>query len=200
MNTLRITFALLILSLFAAASTEAAAQWALTADLTAARFWGGSVETGGARAFHPYRPTLFGVGLERAGATVGLGLRGYYAGASLALEGAEAVIAVKDALEIYGAVAEVSVGLTRLDPRVRLVAYSGPFVEVYCIDGESSRTRAGWNASIGLELAMGGGWSGVLRAGGAVSASPFTPDDLDPGFEPRALWRREVSGRIRFAL
>ncbi|MGH7499797.1 MAG: hypothetical protein ACREL3_13215 [Gemmatimonadales bacterium] len=201
MNTSRITFALFALTLFAASSSEAAAQWAVTAEVAAPRFWGGSYESrGGNRSFHPYRPTLLGAGVERAGRVAGLGLRGYYARASLALEGSDAIIALKHALEVLGAVAEVSVGLKRLDQRVRLVAYSGPFIEVWSLGGQSSHTSAGWNASVGLELSIGGRWSGVFRAGGGVSASPFSLDDLEAGFEPGALWRRELSGRIRFAL
>lgn len=82
----RVLPAILTLTLLAAASSQAAAQWALTADAGAARFWGGSRESAGNRSFRPYRPTFLGIGVERAANRVGIDLRAYHAHASLALE------------------------------------------------------------------------------------------------------------------
>ena len=184
----------------AAVSREAAAQWAASADVTAARFWGGSRELKGDRSFRPYRPTIVGIGLERQVLGVSVGVRGYYASASLALEGTDAVAAVKDALDLHGLAVELSHSIATLGEAARVVVYGGPVIDVWDLADQSSRTQAGFTGSIGLQVALGGRFSGVIKAGVAVTASPFSTSDLDAGFEPRALWRREVSGRLRYGL
>lgn len=190
----------LLALLLAAAPHRAAAQWVLSADVTAPRFSGGSSRQPDGRSFRPYRPTLAGVGLERSGRAGGVGLHGYYASASLALEGADAVVAVKNALDLYGASLEVSGRLATLGTASRLMLYAGPLVEVWRLAEETSRVRGGFAAAIGLQVSIGNRWSVVMRAGAAVSGSPFAAEDLDAGFVPRPLWRREVSGRLRYRL
>ncbi len=196
----RIHRLLLPLAVLAAASPEAAAQWSVAAEVSAARFWGGSREGEGNRSYHPYRPTLVGVGIERKGHRVSLGLRGYYAAAGLALEGPDAVVAVKDALDLYGVAAEISVSLKQLTGDAGLMAHAGPMLEVWSLSGESSATRAGVAGAVGLQFGIGGRWSGEVRVGMAVTASPFSRADLEAGFEPRTLWRRAVSGAVRVRL
>jgi hypothetical protein len=191
-----LTFALLL----AGVSHEAPAQWVASADVTAARFWGGSVEVGGDRSFRPYRPTIVGLGLERQLFGLNLGVRGYYASASLALEGSNGFAAVKNALDLHGVALELSRGIATLGQAVNVVIYGGPLIEVWDLADQSSRTQAGFSASIGLGVALGGRFSGAIKAGAAVTASPFSTSDLEAGFEPRALWRREVSGRLRYGL
>ena len=192
--------ALWLTLLLAAVSHEAAAQWAANADLTAARFWGGSRELEGDRSFRPYRPTIIGLGLERQVLGISVGVRAYYSRASLALEGTDAVAAVKDALDLHGVALELSQGFATLGEAAHAVVYGGPVIEVWDLAGQSSRTQAGFTGSIGLRIALGKRLSGVIKAGAAVTPSPFSTSDLDPGFEPRALWRREVSGRLRYRL
>lgn len=192
--------ALCLLTLLAAAPHRAAAQWALSADVTASRFSGGSSEEPGGRSFRPYRPTLAGLGVEKCGRSLGIALHGYYASASLALEGADAVVAVKSALDLYGASMEVSGRLATLGMGSRLMLYAGPLVEVWRLAGETSRVRGGFAGAIGLQVPIGNRWSVIMRGGAAVSGSPFAAEDLDVGFVPRPLWRREVSGRLRYRL
>ena len=165
--------ALTLTLLLAAVSHEAAAQWAASADVTAARFWGGSRELEGDRSFRPYRPTIVGLGLERQVFGIYVGVRGYYASTSLALEGADAVAAVKGALDLHGIAVELSHGIATLGEAVRVVVYGGPVIEVWDLADQSSRTQAGFTGSIGLQVALGGRVSGVIRAGAAVTASPF---------------------------
>jgi hypothetical protein len=200
MRTQRFTPSLLALSLCAAASHQAAPQWTVTAEVTAPRYWGGSSELEGGRSFRPYRPTVAGLGLERSIHGVSAGVQGYYASTSLALEGPEGVVAVKNALELYGVAAELSGNIRNLGEGGRLMLYGGPVVEVWSLAGEASHVRGGFAAAIGLQVAMGKRWSAVIRVGAAVSGSPFEADDLDAGFVPRMLWRREVSGRLRYRL
>lgn len=190
----------LLALLLAAAPQRAAAQWALSADVTAARFSGGSSEEAGGRSFRPYRPTIAGLGLEKSGRSIGVGLHGYYSSASLALEGTDAVVAVKSALDLYGVAMEVTGRLATLGKVSHLTLSAGPLVEVWSLAEETSHVRAGFATAVGLQVPIGKRWSAVMRAGAAVSGSPFAAEDLDAGFVPRLLWRRELSGRLRYRL
>jgi hypothetical protein len=144
---------------------------------------------------------MFEIGLARGGGRVGVGLRVHYASSSLALEGDDGVAAVKDALTVYGAQPELSIRLAHVGQDGTLWLYGGPLLEVWELAHEVSRTRFGVAAALGLEVPFGRHWSGVLRAGGAVTpSSPFTEADLDPTFEPRTLWRREIAGSLRYRL
>jgi hypothetical protein len=154
----------------------------------------------GDRSFHPYRPTIIGIGLERRVLGFGVGVRGYYAGASLALEGGDAVAAVKGALDLHGIAVELSRRVGSLGKDVGILVYGGPIIEVWDLADQSSNTQAGFTGAIGLQVGLVGRFSGLIKAGAAVTPSPFSTDDLDVGFEPRALWRREVSGGLRFGL
>lgn len=191
---------LVALVLLTAAPPGAAAQWVVGADITTAKFWGGSAEVAGDRSFRPYRPTFVGVGVERRGGRIGIGVRGYFASSSLALEGDEAIVVGKSAFDVYGVVAEASVALGRLGESAVVVARAGPVLESWKPDGQPSVFRAGFGGSVGLQVALGERWSGVVGAGAAVTGSPFTREDLDPAFHPRALWRREVRGTLQYRL
>lgn len=190
----------LLALLLAAAPHRAAAQWTLSADITASRFSGGSSEESGGPAFRPYRPTIAGLGLEKSGRSIGVGFHAYYSSASLALEGPDAVVAIKSALDLYGASIEVSGRLATLGTDSYLMFSGGPIVEVWSLAAETSHVRAGFAAAVGLQVPIGNRWSVVMRAGAAVSGSPFAAEDLDAGFAPRPLWRRELSGRLRYRL
>jgi hypothetical protein len=181
--------------------TSGAAQWTLAAEIGSARFWGGSAEVGGERSFRPYRPTLVGLGVAYARGTVGVGVRFHYAGSSLALEGKEAVVASKGVLDVYGLSPELSLPLSRLGSEVRVRLYAGPLIEVWKLAKEISHLRLGASAAVGLEVPLGVRLAGTLRAGMAViPASPFAREDLDPSYEPRALWRRTLSTSLAYRL
>ena len=200
MRTLHISAALAALVL-AAVPPPAGAQWTATLGLRAARFSGGAKEPATGRSLRPYRPTMFEAGVARLGHRVGVGLRVHYASSSLALEGGNALAAVKDALEVYGAQPELSVRVSRLGPAGLVRAFAGPILEIWKLPDLGSRVRLGLTASLGLEFPFGGRWSGSARLGAAVTpASPFTRDDLDPSLERRALWRREVSAELSYRM
>ncbi len=177
------------------------AQWSLSGGVRAPRFAGGAVESASGRSLRPYRPTVFELGLEREGGRVGVGLRLHYASSSLALEGDAGIAAVKDALSVYGAQPEVSIRLTHVGQEGILRLYGGPLLEVWDLGDEVSHTRLGVAAALSLEIPFGHRWAGAVRAGGAVTpSSPFTEADLESSFEPRALWRREIAGSLRYRL
>jgi hypothetical protein len=177
------------------------AQWTLAAEIGSARFWGGSAEVGGHRSFRPYRPTLVGLGVGYAGSSLGVGVRFHYAGASLALEGKEAVVASKGVLDVYGVSPEVSVPVTRLGPEGRVRLYAGPLIELWKLASEISHLRVGAAVAVAFEVPLGLRLAGTLRAGIAVTpASPFAREDLNPSYEPRALWRRTLSTSLAYRL
>ncbi|HKT59547.1 MAG TPA: hypothetical protein VJQ46_05825 [Gemmatimonadales bacterium] len=183
------------------ASSRASAQWELGLGIRAPRFSGGAVEPTTGLSLRPYRPTMIEAGLDRAGRRVGVGVLLHYASSSLALEGAEALSAVKDALTVYGAEPFVAVRVAGVGPEGVLRMTGGPLLEVWKLPDVGSRTRLGAAAALELAMPFGGRWSGVARLGGAVTpSSPFTRDDLDPTLEPRALWRREVAASLRYRM
>lgn len=188
-------------ALFLAAPSAAWAQWALSAGVRAPRFWGAAAEPGTDRSLRPYRPTMLEVGLAHGGGRVEGGIRLVYASSSLALEGGEAVAAIKNAISVYGMAPEVSFRVSRLGPESVVRVFMGPLVELWKLPDIGSHWRVGLAVSVGLEVPFGGRWSGAARLGGAITpASPFTADDLEAPLEPRALWRREVSGALQYRL
>ena len=201
MHTLCARAALCTLFGLTGVARSSVAQWTLAAEIGSARFWGGSAEVGGDRSFRPYRPTLVGLGLGYMQGNVGVGVRLHYAGSSLALEGKEAVVASKGVLDVYGISPEVSLPLTRLGPDVRMRLYGGPLIEVWKLASEISHVRVGAGAALAFEVPLGARLAGNLRAGLAVTpASPFAREDLDPSYEPRALWRRTLSTSLAYRL
>jgi hypothetical protein len=193
--------AALISLMLSLAATDLVGQWGVATGIRAPRFSGGAVEPATGRSLRPYRPTMWEVGIDRMGRRVGVGLRLNYASSSLALEGDDALAAVKDALEVYGIDPEISVRLTRVGPQGLVRLYAGPVFEVWKLPDVGSHLRLGFAASVGLEMPFGGRWVGSARLGAAVTpSSPFTEDDLDPGLEPRALWRREASAALHYRL
>jgi hypothetical protein len=201
MRTASGRIALLLAVSLAGASREAPAQWVLAAEIGAARFWGASAETGGSgRSFRPYRPTIVGLGLEREARQLGWGVRLKYAGASLALEGNDAVSAVKGALNLYEVAPELSVRLKRLSSGLQFRLCAGPLVDIWELGSETSHVRVGAQAGIRLHVPLGGRVSAGVGANLGVTPSPFNDGDLVAGYEPRILWRRGVTGSLRYRL
>jgi hypothetical protein len=183
------------------APSSATGQWEVGAGIRAPRFSGGAVEPATGRSLRPYRPTVFEAGFHRVGRRVGMGVWFHFASSSLALEGSDGLSAVKDALTVYGAEPFVAVRLTNVGPEGVLRVTGGPLLEVWKLPDLGSRTRIGAAAALELAMPFGGRWSGVARIGGAVTpGSPFTRADLDAHLEPRALWRREVAGSLRYRI
>jgi hypothetical protein len=200
MPSSRAQWSIIWLLLSAAVASPVSAQWSVGMSVGAARFSGGAEEPSTGRSLLPYRPTMFQVGIARVAGRIGVELHVHYASSSLGFEGKEAVVAIKDGLEVYGATPELSVRVTGLGPGGVLRAYAGPVFEVWKLDDATSHSRVGAAAALGLEVPFGRRWAGSARIGGAVMRSPFEEADLDEGLEPRALWRREVSAGINYRM
>jgi len=181
--------------------TPALSQWALRADLGAARFWGGSVEIGGqGRSFRPYRPTVFGVGLERKAGKFAVGMGLGYSKAALALEGADGLTAIDGIFTVYSLSPELVYQITRLGSVNQLRLHAGPLLEVWTVLAEGSETRAGGQAALSLSMPLGAKLEGSVTAGAALIPSPFARGQLDSGFERRALWRRRFAVGVAYRL
>lgn len=176
-------------------------QWAVTTEVAADRFWGGSIETGTEhRLFRPYRPTTFGVGLERRTGRLGAGFGLRYASASLALEGKDGVVAAKGIFTVYSAAPEVVYRIVSVGSASQLVLHGGPLFEVWSVVDEDSQTRVGVQGAVSLTFPLGGRFAGAVAAGVAVTPSPFGSAQLDPSFERRALWRRRFAVGLHYRL
>ena len=177
------------------------AQWRLGAEVGSDRFWGGSVETTPERrSLRPYRPTTFGVGLERRVGRLGVGLRLRYASAALALEGTDAIAAVKGVFTVYSVLPEMVYRIAAVGSANQLLVHGGPLFEVWSVVDEDSQTRVGIQGAVSLNLPLGGRFAGSLVAGAALIPSPFGKAQLDPSFERRALWRRRFAVGLDYRL
>jgi hypothetical protein len=184
-----------------AAPPQVLAQWSVVIDVGSDRFWGGSVENAREhRSFRPYRPTTFGAGLHRGGGRLGLGLVLRYTEASLALEGDDAVVAVKGVFTVYSASPEVTYRIAAVGVGNQLVLHAGPLFEVWNIIDEESQMRVGAQGAVSLTIPLGGRIAGTLLAGAALTSSPFTRDQLDPSYDLRALWRRRFAVGLQYRL
>jgi hypothetical protein len=175
-------------------------QWRIGAEVGVSRFWGGSQDTGGDHtSVRPYRPTTFGLGLQRQYGRYAIGLQVQYAEASLGLQGPEAVVAVDGAFTIVSISPELAVRIATVGPGNQLRLHAGPLFEVWDIIDQDSRTRLGFQGAVSLDVPLGERLVGTVVGGGAVTPSPYKDGELDlgggaPSYDLRTLWRR------RFAL
>ena len=179
----------------------ALAQWIAGVEVGANRYWGGSIELGGeGRSFHPYRPTTLGIALERRGKSLGLALQAHYSQAGLGLEGEGAAAIVEGIFEVLSVSPELALRLTAIGPLTELRLHAGPLFEVWDIIDEETRLRVGAETALSLDIPLGGRFGGSLRAGVAVTPSPFTAGQLGSEFEPRALWSRRFALGLHYRL
>jgi hypothetical protein len=182
-------------------SSQLAGQWLIGVEVGADRFWGGSVEKAEAkRSFRPYRPTTFGVGLERRTSAMGVGLRLHYTGAGMALEGSDALVAFKGVFDVFGFNPEIIYRIGSVGGGNSLLLRGGPLVEVWKIIDEPTKTRMGAQTAVSMTVPLGSGFAASVLAGVAVTSSPFTSSQIGPNFEPRALWRRGFVARMEYQL
>jgi hypothetical protein len=192
---------LIVLGQMSVWCASAQGQWAVGFEVGSDRFWGSSVETAEPhKSFRPYRPTTFGIGLTRQAGRLGLALHLHYAGASLALEGADAVVAIKGVYSLYHASPELVYRIATLASTTEVRVHAGPLFELWRTEGEDSQWRAGGHGGVSLRVPFGGRFAGSLTAGAAVTASPLTDGQLLDGYERRALWRRSVAAGLEYRL
>jgi hypothetical protein len=181
--------------------SPAYSQWRGSIEVGAERFWGGSLETTGEhRSFRPYRPTTVGIGLERQGERLSLGLQVRYADAALALEGSDAVVAVDGVFDIIGFAPELVYCLVRVGAVNQLRLHAGPLIEIWTVIDEETRVRAGAQATLSFDVPLGSRFGASILAGAALVASPFNEDELEASYELRTLWRRRFALALGYRL
>jgi hypothetical protein len=176
-------------------------QWALGIEVGSDRYWGSSVELAEQhRSFRPYRPTSFGLGLEKRGHRLGAALHLRYSGASLALEGSDAVVALKGVWDLFHASPELVYRIATLGTTNELRLHAGPVFEVWSVDGDDAQFRAGAQGGVSLRLPLSARFAGVVLADLALTGSPLSQQQTADGYERRALWRRSVGAALQFQL
>jgi hypothetical protein len=182
------------------------AQWRAGVEIGAARFWGGSLDTSGDEtSIRPYRPTTFGIGLERQSGRYGVGLQMHYTKASLALEGPEAIVVAEGAFKIVSISPEMAFQIAMLGPGNQLRLHAGPLLEIWNLVDQGARTRLGAQGAASLDIPLGKHLGGVVLAGIAVTPSPYKEGELDlgagaPSYDLRVLWRRRFALGLRYEL
>lgn len=181
-------------------------QWRVGVEVGAARFWGASRENSPDHpSFRPYRPTTFGVGLERQRGRYAVGLQVHYGEASLALEGPEVVVSAEGVFTLVSISPELAVRVATLGSGNQLRVHAGPLIDVWSIVDEDTRTRVGAQGSVTLDVPLGGSFEGMVLAGIAVTPSLYKDGELDlgggaPTYELRTLWRRSFAIGLRYQL
>jgi hypothetical protein len=181
------------------------AQWRIGAEVGAARFWGGSLDAATQTSVRPYRPTTFGMGVERQSGQYAFGLQVQYADAGLGLEGPDGTVSAKDAFTIVSVSPEVAVRVATLGTGNQLRLHAGPLIEHWGLIDQDGRTRIGAQGTVTIEVPFGERFEGQVLAGGAVTPSPFEEGELDlgggaPAYELKTLWRRRFALGLRYRL
>ena len=119
----------------------------------------------------PYRPTTFGIGLERRAGALGVGLRLHYTGAGMALEGSDALVAFKGVFDVFGFNPEIVYRIASVGGGNSLLLRGGPLVEVWKIIDEPTKTRIGAQTALSMTVPLGSGFAASVLAGVALSSS-----------------------------
>ncbi len=182
-------------------------RWAVSMTLGASSFSGATGGTGPAGeplAFAPYRPTMWGVGLAygaeglRAGVSLEHGQPGIgFRGVPLTQSGETLpgfLIVAEDAFKLTTFTASLSQRLLRLRGGPTLRPSLGLVIERWSASGSPSRTIAGAQAGLALEVMINRAFAAELSGElGFTPGSPFQEMDLPEGFHQRSTWRRTLA-------
>jgi hypothetical protein len=193
MQRLPATLALLGLTL---APLPATAQWGVSVELGVARFAGTSRDSAGATV-GPYRPTTFGLRLDRALGQARVAVDVFYAKTGLAGEGQGVAVVQYGSASLWEIAPAVSLRVARFGTGVEARVEAGPALDLWDFDGER-RTRLGGRAATVVEWPLARDLMGSLRVSGVLSESVFDAADTPPGVERRATRRFGVALGLRY--
>ena len=197
MRALTPTFVLL--GFTAASSPRLAAQWGVSTEIGVARFGGTARDTSGA-VVGPYRPTTFAVRIDRQFGTLRGGIGVLYAQPGLAGQQGKVAVVVYDGTSLVEVGAEVSIRFARFATGVVARVEGGPALDVWDVDGATTRTRVGAHAGLTLECPLSGRFTGTVRARGVLTASMMNADEQTPDIERHATRQFGVSLGLRYRL
>lgn len=173
-------------------------QWAIAADIGVARFGGTSRDSAGATV-GPYRPTTFGLRLERGSGRARVAVGVLHAETGLVAEGQGVAVVQYGIGSLWEIAPEVSLGVARFGTGVEARVEAGPAVDLWNFEGER-RNRVGGRAAAALHWPLARALMGSLRVSGVLSGSVFDTADTPSGVERRATRRFGVAVGLRYQL
>ena len=193
----RLVVTLLLLGLGPGAA-PAAVQWGLSAEIGVAGFSGTSRDSSGATV-GPYRPTTFGVRVDREAGRVRVALNLLYAQPGLAGKQGNALFVQCGVISLWEIAPEVSLRVAHFGTGVEARVEAGPAIDLWQVNDEQ-RHRVGAHAGLALEWPVARSLIGSLRAGGVSSRSMVDPADVPAGVERRPTRRFGVAVGLRYRL
>jgi len=187
------TLALLMLG-----QLPAAAQWGVSVELGVARFGGTSRDSAGATV-GPYRPTTFGLRLDRTLGRARVAVDVLYAKTGLAADGQGVAVVQYGIGSLWEIAPEMSLRVARFGLGVEVRVAAGPAIDFWTFDGER-RNRVGGRAAAVVEWPLASALTGSLRVNGVLSGSVFDAADTPSGVERRATRRFGIAVGLRYQL
>ena len=162
----------------------------------------GTGDNGETLRFIPYRPTMLGLRAGYGGEALRLEASAATGEPGLALSGADltdelggngVLIVAENTYRIRALSAGVSVFLFRLRGGPSLRGAAAATMERWTSPDTPSRTVAGGEAGLAVEVMLTGSFFARAEAMlGVTPASPFREADLPAGFRQRTTWRRSL--------
>ncbi len=174
------------------------AQWGISAELGVARFGGTSRDSSGATV-GPYRPTTFGLRLDRTLGRARVAVDILYAKTGLAGEERGVAVVQYGTGSLWEIAPAVSLRVARFGTGVEARVEAGPAIDLWNFDGER-RNRVGGRAAAIAEWPLARALTGSLRVSGTLSGSVFDQADTPAGVERRATRRFGVAIGLRYQL
>lgn len=190
------------LSLLTPHAVSAQRAWGIGVEVGIERFWGASGPLAGSDelALRPYRPTHFGLRLDRGIGAVRVALSAGYAESAVAGEYEGGATVFSEGFTLVEVAPEAAIVLLRLGAGGALRVFGGPVVRFWMPSEESARTRIGARGGFELEAPLGAWLSAVTRVHGAVGKSALETEDVPPGYEIRSMPSAGVSLGVRVGL
>ena len=199
---MRSMLAALALATITAGPGSAQTSWGIAMEIGIERFWGASGPLVGSDqlALRPYRPTRFGIRIDRRQGGISLALSLAYADSPIGAEYEGGATVFAEGFTLIELAPEVASRLARLGAGGLLGVFAGPVLRFWIPPEESIRTRAGARGGIQLEAALGSRVSLVTRAHAGIAPSAFEEADVPTGYEVRAMPSAGVALGIRVGL
>ncbi len=173
-----------------------AAQWSVSVELGVARFGGTSRDSGGATV-GPYRPTTFGLRLERGSGHARAAVGVLRATTGLVAEGQGVAVVQYGVGSLWEIAPELSLGVARFGTGVEARVEAGPAIDFWNFDGEH-RNRVGGRVAAVVQWPLARALMGSLRVSGVLSKSVFDAADTPSDVERRATRRFGVALGLRY--
>jgi hypothetical protein len=176
--------------------------WGLGVEVGIVRFWGASGPLAGSDdlALRPYRPTQFGLRLDRGFGGLRAGLTARYAQSAIGGEFEGGATIFTDGFTLLELAPEAAVPLARFGAGAALRLFAGPVLHFWIPPDDDTRTRLGARAGVELEAPLDARVSAITRFHGGIAASALDDADVPPGYEVRSMPSAGVAIGVRVGL